>query len=109
MRAGRLRHRVVFLEPVAVREPNGSEVISYAPRFRRWGAVEPIKGAEAMRGNQPLGVMDTRILVRWSPEIDGVSDKWRATHRGAVYGLVSIVNTKTADREVEIMAKSGAI
>lgn len=109
MRAGRLRHRVVYLEPVAAIEPNGSEVIEYVPRFRRWSAVEPIKGAEALRANQPLGVMDTRILTRWSPEFDKVSDKWRATHRGVVYGLVSVVNAKTADREIEIMAKSGAL
>lgn len=109
MRNGRYRHRVVYLEPVITVEDNGSERVDYVPRFRRWSAVEPIKGAEAMRANQPLAVMDTRILVRHTPALDVLSEKWRALHRGTLYDLVSVVNVRMADRDVEIMAKSGAI
>lgn len=109
MRNGRYKHRVVFLEPVATPETNGSERIDYVPRLRRWGYVDPIKGAEAMRANQPLAVMDTRIGVRHTPAMDAVTEKWRASHRGVTYDLVSVVNARMADRDVEIMAKSGAL
>lgn len=109
MRNGRYKHRVVYLEPVAVSEDNGGERIEYVPRFRRWSAVEPIKGAEALRANQPLAVMDTRILARHTAAFDSVTEKWRALHRGTLYDLVSVVNVRMSDRDVEIMAKSGAI
>lgn len=109
MRNGRYKHRVVFLEPVIVRETNGSESVDYVPRLRRWAAVEPIKAAEAMRANQPLAVMDTRILVRHTAAFDSVTEKWRASHRGVTYNLVSVANLRMADRDIEIAAKSGAI
>lgn len=109
MEAGRLRHRVTFLEPVSVEEPDGSERIDFVPRFRRFAAVLPVKAAEAMRGNQPLALLDTRIVTRWDRAIDAVSEKWRAVHRGVTYGIESIANAKMADREVEFLCKSGAI
>jgi SPP1 family predicted phage head-tail adaptor len=109
LRIGRLAHRVEFLEPVVSHEANGSESIAYEPTFERWAAVEPIKGAEAMRANQPLEVMDTRVLVRWSASAAAISAKWRARFRGVLYDVVSVANTRSAEREIEIMCRSGAI
>lgn len=109
MRAGRLRHRVRFLAPIATPEANGSESIAYTEVFRGWVSIEPIKGAEAMRANQPLEVIDTRIVGRWNANTARVSAKWRLVHRGVIYDVVSAVNVNTRDTDLEIMAKSGAV
>jgi SPP1 family predicted phage head-tail adaptor len=107
--AGKRRHRVSFLEPVLTEEANGSSVEVFTERFSRWCSVEPIKGAEAMRANQPLAVMDTRIGLVYSAETATITEAWRASCAGVLYDLVSVVDVNTRHRDIEIMAKSGAI
>lgn len=107
MRAGRLRHRLVVEEAHvgSISADAGEE--TWVPRGTVWAAIEPIKGAESNVSNQILAEMDTKIIVRWSEFIDGVSAKWRLKHKTTIYNIVSIAHKNLGQREVEFMCKSG--
>lgn len=112
MRNGRYKHRVVFLEPIEGEDASGSQTVTYAPSVRAWCAVEPVesaKGDENLVADQPLALLRTQILTRYGPHTGRISEKWRAQHRGVTYNLVEVVNVKYADRDLRIVATSGAI
>jgi head-tail adaptor len=54
-----------------------------------------------------LSLMDTRITMRWTPEIDAISSKWRLRYKNIIYDVTSIAPIDMNRREVEILAKSG--
>lgn len=107
-RAGRLRQRATLQQRIAVQTPEASEEITWLDRFTVWAAVEPVRGNEALSGNQLLATMDTRIILRWSPSIDVIDATWRVSHDGILYNIVQVVRRDLARREIEVMAKSGA-
>lgn len=107
-RAGRLRHRVLLQERVTITTPEASEEVTWVDRLTVWGAVEPVRGNEALSGGQILATMDTRIVLRWSPSIDVIDATWRVSHDGILYNIAQVVRRDLARREIEVMARSGA-
>jgi SPP1 family predicted phage head-tail adaptor len=107
MRAGQLRHRVVFERPTSAQNETGEIVGDFELAFTVWARIVPVRGSEAMRAGQVLADMDTRIFIRSGPLAAQINAKWRASHRGVLYNLVSVAEVEMAGQEVEIMAKSG--
>lgn len=107
MRAGQLRHRVVFERPAPVQNETGEVVNDFALAFTLWARIVPVRGGEAMTAGQVLAQMDTRIFVRAGPLSSQINAKWRAHHRGVIYNLVSVGEVEMGGQEVELLAKSG--
>jgi SPP1 family predicted phage head-tail adaptor len=111
MLAGRLRHRIEVQVAVPVQDASGDEVVDWAAATvlgTVWGAIEPIRGREATyAGDQILAEMDTRITVRWSPLAAQITAGHRLVHQGTPFNVVSVAHVKLAQREVEILCRSG--
>jgi SPP1 family predicted phage head-tail adaptor len=107
MRSGKLNRRLLVNNPVKSQNAIGEEIITWNLYATVWASIEPIKGSEALRGNQILAEIDTKIRIRWSENIQDISPKWRLLHEGIIYNIVSIANINTANKELEIMCKSG--
>lgn len=108
MNAGRLRHRIDVEQRTETQDASGDPVVAWSTLGTIWGAVEPLRGRESTyAGEQILGEMDTRITVRWSPLSAQITVGHRLTHQGSLFNVVSAAHVKLAQREVEIMAKSG--
>jgi SPP1 family predicted phage head-tail adaptor len=107
MRPGKLNRRLFIQTPEADRNEVGEEVITWTTLGAVWASIEPLRGNEALKNNQILAEMDTRIRLRWSESVKDINAKWRLTSQGVIYNIVSIANITTANREFEIMAKSG--
>lgn len=110
MRAGLLRNRVAFLEPIEGRDTSGGQTILYVERFTEWARIEPLSGGEALFSAQVLATLDTRITVRYSKRTGTISPKWRARSRdGTLYDIESTPNVELRNREIQMLCKSGAI
>lgn len=108
MRAGELRHTVYADEPISASDGEGGEVINWVPRLKFKAAVEPISGREALRSNQIVASMDTRITLRWSVEAAAIKPNWRLRHDGVIYNIARPPAEKALGRrEIEIMVSSG--
>lgn len=107
MDAGILDQRVGIDEPVTTQDDTGAEVVTWTPIGEVWAAVHPLNGREKLQAGQVGATMDTRITIRWSPATERINAKWRLTHRGVIYNIVSVAQADMARREIEIMAVSG--
>jgi SPP1 family predicted phage head-tail adaptor len=107
MNIGKLRHRLLVEEPVTTQNETGEEVINWLSHGRIWGEIEPLTGREALQAGMVSATLDTRITVRWSPLTDLMNAKWRLSHAGVVYNLVSVQQVDMGRRQIEIMANSG--
>lgn len=107
MNAGKLRHRIVLDQPINTQIASGEEIVTWQVYGVVWAMVEPLRGREQFQANQVLAEMDTRITIRWSPNVDAIRATWRARFQGLIYDFKSITHVNLAHREIEIMAASG--
>jgi SPP1 family predicted phage head-tail adaptor len=112
VRAGRLRHRLIIERPEPTRDGSGDEIPGWVPLATVWAAIEPIKGKELTGGNQILAEMDTLIVIRWSPQVDAITAKYRLRHaevrNPTIYNIAGPpAHVNLGQREIHIPAKSG--
>lgn len=107
MQAGALRHRVAFERNSETQGPSGQPRPSWEPVRTVWASLEPLAGRERVVAAAEVAELDTRIRIRYSPEFDPMTAKWRAIYRSVIYDIKSVANVNMADREIELMAKSG--
>lgn len=108
MRAGRLRHRITIQRPEVTRSETGAEIITWVTVIDRFPAeVAPLRGREYFQSDVQRADMDTKIIVRWMPQIQAMTAKWRILHDGQIYNVYSQANADNRNIMVEIMAKTG--
>lgn len=107
MRPGTLRHRIAIDAPARVQGPSGEVVDGWSTLAMVWGSIEPSRAPESERADQVLGDMDTLVRIRWSPKVSGISPAWRLRHQTTIYDIKSVANVRQANREFELMCKSG--
>lgn len=108
MRAGLLTRRLLLEEPVVSQNETGEEIATWAPLGEVWATIEPIRGREALVAGANLSIMDTKIVLRWSPTVDAITTKWRASYRDTIYNIVSIAHIRIGRRQIELLCRSGA-
>lgn len=108
MRAGLLTRRLALEEPVATQNATGEEIITWTLLSEVWATIEPIRGREALLAGAALAIMDTKIRIRWSPDVDVITEKWRARYRDTIYNIVSVVHIRIGRREIELLCRSGS-
>jgi SPP1 family predicted phage head-tail adaptor len=108
MRAGALKRQVWLDEPTTSQNETGEEVVTFTPFAQVPASINPLRGREALIAGANLSIMDTKIVIRWSPQTAVVTSKWRARYGSTVYDVVSASNVKTDRREIELLCKSGA-
>jgi SPP1 family predicted phage head-tail adaptor len=108
MRAGVLRDRIVVEEAVPMQDATGEMVVTWVPRTIVWASIEPLTGREAiLLAAQGASQMNTRICMRWSYLLSGMTSSWRLREGSTFYNIKSIINKDNANRELELMCQSG--
>lgn len=113
MRAARLKQVVEIRRPQSTMV-RGSEVISFQHYCNERAGVEPLRGNELLQSMQVNPELTTKIITRWSPQLEIVEADWimvitnPVTRAEVVYEISSPpVHSLLGHRELIFMCRSG--
>ncbi len=107
MRAGKLPHRILVQKPTLTQGASGEELNAWADFATLSAEVIPLRGTEAVNANQMLAGLDTKIRIRWSPNNDLITEKWRIVFESIVYEITNVIHVRFGGRMIELMCRSG--
>ena len=102
MKAGQLDQRVTIERLTETVEKYGDSTSEWVTLATVWAAVEPLVGREYMAALQVQASVTTRIRMRYRP---GVTPADRVTHEGRAYSVESVVDVRSARRELVLMCQ----
>lgn len=102
MKAGQLDQRITVDRLEQGFDEIGQPFTSWAPLFTVWAAVEPLAGREYIAAAAAQSEVTTRIRLRFRP---GVTSADRVSHEGREYNIVSVIDYKSANRELVLMCR----
>ncbi len=76
---------------------------TWAPVFTAWAAVEPLTGREYIAAAAAVSEVTAKIRLRYRP---GVLATDRVTHGSTAYGIESVIDVRSAGRELVLMCKA---
>ena len=113
MRAGRLRHIIAVRRPQSTLV-RGSEVLTFVPYCNERAGIEPLRGNELLQSMQVNAELTTKIITRWSPQMEMVSASWifayknPVTQEDVIYEVSAPpIHSQLGQRELIFMCKSG--
>ncbi len=80
----------------------GQPVTAWALLYTVWAAVEPQAGREFVAAGAAQSQLTTKIRIRWRA---GITSADRVSHDGRVYDVQSVIDYKSAHREVVLMCR----
>ena len=102
MNAGQLDQRVSVERLEQGQDELGQPFTAWVPVFTAWAAVEPLAGREYMAAAAAQSSVSTRIRLRYRP---GMTSADRVSHEGRTYNIVSVIDYKSAHRELVLMCQ----
>jgi SPP1 family predicted phage head-tail adaptor len=109
MRAGRLRHRMLFEKPGPEElDSDGAQVETWLPEFNgRLQSVEIVamSGRELIAAQATQSKVTTRIKARYRREYKA---SMRGNHRGTIYNIEAVIpDPDSGARSVTLLCSSG--
>ena len=102
MRAGQLDQRVTVERLEEGVDELGQPVSTWIALVTVWAAVEPLTGREYIAAAAAVSEVTTRIRLRYRP---GITPADRVNHEGKLYGITSLIDYKSANRELVLMCR----
>lgn len=102
MNAGQLDQRVTVERASSGTDDYGEVITGWTPVCTTWATVEPLSGREYIAAMSAQSEVTTRIRMRYRP---GITSADRVIHEGTVYGITSVIDYKSANRELVLMCK----
>ena len=102
MNAGQLDQKVSIERLQQGQDELGQPFTAWVPVFTVWAAVEPLAGREYMAAAAAQSEVSTRIRLRYRP---GMTSADRVNHGGKLYGITSVIDYKSAHRELVLMCR----
>jgi SPP1 family predicted phage head-tail adaptor len=76
---------------------------TWAPLFTCWAAVEPLTGREYIAAQAAVSEVTAKIRMRFRPWMTAED---RVIHDGTIYNIVSLIDVRSANRELVLMCKA---
>jgi SPP1 family predicted phage head-tail adaptor len=106
IKAGELDRRITIERAAATQDPgSGHDIQSWATLATVWAKVTPVSDRERVASAQVSAEITDRFLIRWSPQVSGVSPKDRIVYGGRTYNISGV---KEIDRRVGIEITAAA-
>lgn len=102
MTPGQLNQRVTLERFSSTQSDIGEMIDTWAPLANVWAAVEPQAGREFVAGGAMQSELTTKIRIRYRP---GLTSADRVTHDGRTYNIASVIDYRSAKREIVLMCK----
>ncbi len=103
MKAGDLTERVTVERFTATYDELGQPIEAWAPLFTCWAAVEPLTGREYLAAQAAVSEVTAKIRMRFRPWMTAQD---RVIHNGTTYGIESLVDVRSENRELVLMCKA---
>lgn len=107
MRAGRLRDRVTFQEPVRVSNGAGGNTKTWSDVVTVWGAYSPERGREQLAGGAIQATGRGVLQIRYSSTVAVITEEHRALINGETYNILSVTNPDRRNRALELVLERG--
>lgn len=106
MKAGQLDQRVTVERLQGGFDELGQPLPdNWAPLFTCWAAVEPLTGREYLAASAAVSEVTARIRMRFRPWMTAQD---RVIHEGTTYQIESVIDVRSANRELVLMCKAVA-
>ena len=102
MNPGDLDQRVTIERFTSEQMDDGQMVDTWAPLATVWAAVEPQAGREFVAAGALQSELVVKIRIRWRA---GITSGDRVLHDGRVYDIQSVIDYRSARRELVLMCK----
>lgn len=102
MNPGQLDQRVRLERAEYVQDEAGEVTPTWVSLGDVWGSVEPQAGREFVAGGAMQSELTTKIRIRWKA---GIQSADRVTHGGRVYNIQSVIDYRSARRELVLMCR----
>ena len=102
MRAGQLRHSLIFQKETRSRNSFNEEEVTWADHCTVWGQVLPNAGRKYYEGLQANSEVTGEIHIRYRTDI---LPTMQIKHGDRTFEILSIVNPQERDRELLIYYK----
>lgn len=102
--AGRYNKVINIQSPQNLRNEYGSYTTTWQPFATVRASIEPIQGREYWSGPFQLGENIIRIRLRYLP---GITRKMRVMYGDRIFVIYSVIDSKEAHREIQLMCKEG--
>lgn len=102
MNPGQLTERVTLQRLQTGTDDIGQPVSTWTTLFTTWAAVEPLAGREYFAAGGAQSEVTTRVKLRYRP---GIKSSDRLIHEGTVYDIQSVINYKSARRDLVLMCR----
>ena len=102
MNPGQLTERVTLQRQQQGQDELGQLYNIWLTLGTAWASVEPLVGREYFAAGSVQSEVTTKIRMRYRP---GVTSSDRLIHEGKVYGIQSVINYKSANRDLVLMCK----
>jgi SPP1 family predicted phage head-tail adaptor len=99
MRASRLKHRIDILQENKSSDGYGGFTSTWSVYLARWADVQPRTQKEQDKYDQVENVTEVMIRTRYH---SGITEDMRIRHRDQVYEIISLINVRNANTELEI-------
>ena len=102
MTPGALDQRVTVERLQQGQDELGQPFNTWTAMFTTWAAVEPQAGREFVAAGAMQSELTTKVRIRWRA---GLTSGDRLTHNGRVYNIASVIDYRSARREIVLMCK----
>ena len=102
MNADKLNKRVTFQTNTPTVNSIGEYVDTYADTFTVWAAVEPLTGRLLFEAQQASSQVQGRVRIRYRT---GVTSSMRMSYDTRYLKILSIINPKEANEELQVLYK----
>ena len=102
MNPGQLTERVTLQRLQQGTDEIGQPFTTWVTLGTTWASVEPLVGREYFAAGGAQSEVTAKVRMRYRP---GITSADRLIHEGTLYSITSVINYKSANRDLVLMCK----
>ena len=102
MRLGKLRHRITIEQVSETQDTDGSVIETWSSVASAKSSIEPVSGREYFDAQTTQADVTHRIYLRY---IAGVIPKMRVKYGARIFDILSVINTRERNVELQLMCR----
>lgn len=91
--------------PIVGRDAFNAPIYGEAPAIKVWASYTPVSDRERFAASEVAANLSARFVIRWSPQVSGVSPTWWLEFDGRTFDILGV---KEVDRRVGLEITAAA-